>query len=85
MMLRCSKCGKKLIERKSNGTLIFKFGKSYARKEPPVEIEIIGNARMRCIRDSCRKEHPDHWNVFTLLPQSIDQVEQNSGKTHKSE
>lgn len=76
----CSKCGKKLIERKRNGLWFFVFGRSENR-DPPVQIEIHGHIRMRCLRSSCRRKHPDHWNVFNFLPEPIDQVESGTKLT----
>lgn len=64
---KCSICGKKLIGRKPNGLFVFVF----AGQQPPpvVHLEIFGSIRMKCIRRSCRKAHPDHWNVFNFFPE----------------
>ena len=62
----CSKCGKKLIGRKANGTFVFLFATN--QSPPLVHIEIFGSIRMRCLRRSCRKNNPSHWNVFTFFP-----------------
>lgn len=58
----CEKCGKKLIERKSNGIWVFKFGKN--GDQPLVNLEICGSIKMVCLRRSCR-----HMNVLHFFPQ----------------
>lgn len=63
---RCSKCEKIVIERRPNGLWYFVFGKH--RDFIPVEMHIHGNIKMRCLRRSCRRDHPDHWNVFNFFP-----------------
>lgn len=72
IFFKCSKCGKKLIERKSNGLWYFVFGKSYGGKGrntfTPVEMYIHGNIKIRCLRRSCRKENPKHWNILNFFP-----------------
>lgn len=76
-MLRCSICGKILIERKSNGLFKFFFGKGFTYSGGvfvPVEIFIHGNIKMRCLRRSCRKQNPNHWNVFNFWPGSQENV-----------
>lgn len=69
---KCDKCGKIVIERRPNGLWYFVFGKH--KDFIPVEMHIHGNIKMRCLRRSCRREHPDHWNIFNFFPnpQSID-------------
>lgn len=64
---KCSLCGKKLIGRKPNGVFVFVF----AGQQPPpiVCLEIFGSIKMKCIRRSCRKKNPDHWNVFNFFPE----------------
>lgn len=73
-MHTCSICGKVLIERKSNGLWYFVFGKGFSDNQRnifiPVELYLHGNLKMRCLRRSCRKAHPDHWNVFNFWPDS---------------
>jgi len=70
---RCSKCGKKLIERKQNGIWRFLFGKNPDRSNiVPVCMEIYGSVKMKCIRRSCREKYPDHWNEFNFLPNGED-------------
>ena len=64
--VRCEKCGKKLLERKSNGNFSFRFG-SRPGSPPVVEMEIQGSIRMTCIRRSCRAE-----NTFTFFPPSFE-------------
>jgi hypothetical protein len=65
----CSLCGKKLIERKENGILVFVFGRGRGREIfVPVEMQIYGSIRMRCLRRSCRSDNPDHWEVISLFP-----------------
>lgn len=53
----CEKCGKRLIEKRSDGLLYFKFGKSFSGT--PVEILIQGPIRMKCLRRRC-----NYWNVI---------------------
>jgi hypothetical protein len=64
---KCSICGKKLIGRKPNGLFVFVF----AGQIPPplVHLEIFGSIKMKCIRRSCRRSNPDHWNVFNFFPE----------------
>ncbi len=63
----CEKCGKKLIERLPNGIWRFVFGKAPAEgANPPVEMFIHGNVKMRCIRRSC-----GHWNLLTFFPNTF--------------
>ena len=57
----CEKCGKRLIERKSNGMFKFIFGGKQA--PPPVEMYILGSIKMRCLRTSC-----GHWNEISFFP-----------------
>ena len=73
VFFKCEKCGKRLIERKANGLWYFVFGKKYTNSSGvklfiPVEMYIHGNLKIRCLRRSCRKENPDHWNVFNFFP-----------------
>jgi len=68
---KCSICGKRLIERRKNGLWYFIFGKKYGKDQNtfiPVEIYIHGNIKMKCLRRSCRKENPKHWNIFNFFP-----------------
>lgn len=65
----CSVCGKKLIGRKPNGTYEFLFGSN--QSPPLVHIEIFGHVKMKCLRRSCRKKNPNHWNVFNFLPEGF--------------
>jgi hypothetical protein len=61
----CSKCGKKLIERLPNGLLKFIFGKSDFER-PPVDIEIHGSIKMKCLKRSC-----DQINIINFFPNVI--------------
>jgi hypothetical protein len=65
--ITCEKCGKKLIERKSNGLWYFLFGKRFDKDgiegPPPVEIYVQGSLRMRCLRRTC-----GHWNYLHYFP-----------------
>ncbi len=66
---RCEKCGKKLIERMGNGCWRFVFGKTGdASQFIPVEMKIHGSLVMRCLRRTCRRENPNHWNVLNYFP-----------------
>jgi len=59
----CKKCGKKLLERGSNGVWYFKFGKNPEEPgKPPVIMEIYGSIRMTCIRRNC--DHVNHLDYF---------------------
>ena len=65
----CQICGKKLIERLPNGLWRFAFGRSIQENgKPPVDMQIHGSLKMRCLRRSCRNENPDHWNVLNFFP-----------------
>jgi hypothetical protein len=80
----CTKCGKRLIGRKKNGTFVFLFGG--ANSSPLVHIEVFGSIRMKCLRRSCRRRHPDHWNVFTFFPDGFSIAEQEAiGATPKED
>lgn len=78
IFFKCSKCGKRLIERKQNGLWYFIFGKSYGGKNQnsfvPVELIIHGNIKMRCLRRSCRKENTEHWNIFNFWPSTVSET-----------
>jgi hypothetical protein len=85
---RCEKCGKKLIERLPNGCWRFVFGKTNdASFFIPVEMKIHGSLVMRCLRRTCRREHPQHWNVLNYFPPNrvqtdlINQTVESSDKT----
>ena len=63
----CEKCGKKLIERQANGLWRFIFGKrKEGESEPPVQMEIYGSIRMKCLRRSC-----GYVNVLNYLPSKV--------------
>jgi hypothetical protein len=70
IFVRCEKCGKKLIERLPNGLWKFAFGQmqGQGQAKSPVEMLIHGSIKMRCLRRSCRAEHPDHWNMLHYFP-----------------
>ena len=69
MVVRCTVCGKKIIERLPNGIWRFIFGKgAEGVSKPPVEMQIHGSLKMRCLRRSCRHNKPDHWNVLNFFP-----------------
>lgn len=77
----CSLCGKKLIERKSNGIWRFVFGRERSddsTSNPVVSMEILGHVKMQCMRRSCRRKNPDHWNTFNFLPNPIDSSKNNN-------
>jgi hypothetical protein len=73
LFYRCEKCGKILIERRPNGLWYFVFGKN--KKFVPVEMHIHGNIKMRCLRRSCRRDNPDHWNIFNFFPKSKEAID----------
>jgi len=67
-LLKCTLCNKPVIERTSNGTWRFIFGDSIGSCiGTVVELEAIGILRIKCLRRSCRREHPDHWNEFNIF------------------
>lgn len=74
LFYRCSKCGKILIERRPNGCWLFVFGK-HSNGIIPVELMIHGNVKMRCLRRSCRRENPEHYNIFNLFPSESDTID----------
>lgn len=63
--IACSKCGKRLIERKKNGLFHFLFGKPSKDGSDfiPVEMFIQGNVKIKCLRRTC-----GYWNILTYLP-----------------
>lgn len=69
--ITCERCGKKLIERKTNGIFHFIFGKpGEGNVIAPVEMFIQGNIKIRCLRRSC-----GHWTVLSYLPNVFDKAE----------
>ena len=62
MFVCCEKCGKKLIERKSNGLWYFKFGKQRDGKFA-VNLEVHGSLKLTCLRKSCQ-----HVNTLNYFP-----------------
>jgi hypothetical protein len=63
----CGKCGKKIIERKSNGVFYFVFGRKKDKDGTllpfsPVEMFINGSIKMKCISRTC-----GHWNIFNYF------------------
>jgi hypothetical protein len=61
--INCTGCGKRLIERKPNGSLYFRFGKPVGEPESPVEILIFGSVKIKCLRKRCGV-----WNVINGFP-----------------
>ena len=60
----CEKCGKKLIERQSNGLYHFVFGRNPSEPgNPPVDILIHGNLKIKCLRRNC-----NHINTLNFFP-----------------
>lgn len=73
LFLRCSLCGKTLVERLPNSLFRFKFGRVFeGSSDVIVDMKIHGSIKMRCIRRSCRKENSEHWNVFNFFPTKDD-------------
>jgi len=66
VVVYCSKCGKKLLCRYSNGLWEFKFGKYGG--DALVDIKIHGSLQIVCLRKSCR-----HVNTFHCLPVTDNQ------------
>lgn len=60
--INCEKCDKRLLQRKTNGVFVFKFGKNQAY-ESIVDIEILGSIKIKCFRESCK-----HINVINFFP-----------------
>lgn len=70
IFLTCEKCGKRLIERQSNGLFYFVFGRKKDKigklyEFCPVEMFIHGSVKMRCLSREC-----GHWNTFDYFPKS---------------
>ena len=65
----CEECGKKLLQRKPNGTFVFKFGRTRDNNKPSVEIEMIGSIKIKCFREEKGKEC-GHVNVLSFFPQA---------------
>jgi len=67
-IIRCSICGKHMMDRDESGKLIFRFGlnpNGIEIMQPMIDMEIIGGqVRMHCIRKSCRRKNPNHWNII---------------------
>jgi len=61
--INCEKCGKKLLERKSNGVWKLRFGRRGEKSEPIVDLEIVGSLKMKCLRRSC-----GHVNILNFFP-----------------
>ena len=79
MFLYCEKCGKRVLERMPNGLFKFVFGRNQNDPgKPPVEMFVHGSLKMRCLRRSCRSEHPDHWNIFNFFPHIFHKVAPNN-------
>lgn len=70
MFVRCSLCGKELLVRQPNGLWRFRFGRN--KDFVPVEMIIYGSVKMKCMRRSCRRENPRHWNIFNIFPHQND-------------
>lgn len=55
--LYCKTCGKRLIKKDEDGTLVFRFGKPAKTEnnllKTAVEIHIRGTIRMKCLRRAC--------------------------------
>jgi hypothetical protein len=84
IIIRCDKCGKKIIERLPNGLWRFVFGKNAENfKMPPVEMLIHGSLQMRCLRRSCRKDAPDHWNVLNFFPPTRERPNRSQSEERK--
>lgn len=63
--IACTKCGKRLIERKKNGIWHFIFGKPGGNGSTfiPVEMFIQGNLKIKCLRRSCGE-----WQILNYFP-----------------
>jgi hypothetical protein len=86
MFFHCELCGKKLIERTPRGLWHFIFGKSPDRdSKPPVDMLIHGSVKMRCLRSSCRQEHPEHWNILTFFPPQSRVAKKSIGTAETSD
>ena len=62
----CKHCGKRLIQRQSNGVWKFCYGRNpkfSSSPFPPVEIYIFGSLKMRCISSKCGE-----MNTFNFFP-----------------
>lgn len=66
----CSKCGKPTMFKNGN-ELRFRFGlfgdpDSDEPIQRTIDMKIIGTVKMKCIKKSCRRKYPDHWNEITI-------------------
>jgi len=54
VFIHCEQCGKKLIFRRGDGSLVFRFGRSYKEK-PIVDMELVGEGKifLNCLRRNC--------------------------------
>jgi hypothetical protein len=68
----CEECGKRLIERLPNGLYRFVFGRNPNDPgNPPVDITVHGNIKIKCLRRSC-----GHINILNYFPFEEDQKRQ---------
>ena len=76
IFITCSKCGKRLIERKKNGIFYFLFGKPANGSDNfiPVEIYVQGNIKIKCIRRTC-----GHWQTLSYFPGVFEIKEDKNG------
>ena len=82
-LLKCSKCGKKLIERQPNGLFHFQFGSYYKDKkkedgtrEPALNengdiVPVVDIMIHGSIKIKCFKQGCQHINTFTFLPNDL--------------
>lgn len=73
--LHCAKCGKRLIERQSNGLFHFVFGRKKDADGSlsdfcPVDIYIHGSMKMRCLARGC-----GHMNTFNYFPNQGSEIQ----------
>ena len=71
----CKKCGKRLIERQTNGLWHFIFGKPKdgTNNFIPVEMFIQGNIKVKCLRRTCGT-----WNVLNYFPNAFENQSEKS-------
>jgi hypothetical protein len=87
--IKCPVCGKNLIVKLPNGLGEFKFGKrkiidgepvSKRNFSVPVEMQICGMVRMRCLADGCGS-----WINMIFFPTTLNPIEGFSNINHNNE
>lgn len=68
--IKCEKCGSTLMKyNERTGELIFRFGINLAMPPPRIVVAMDmteADLRMQCLKSSCRRKHPNHWNTINI-------------------